>query len=75
MGRAHAIAAVIKDAAGQQRLKLHPDGLVFVCLFIQLSLDGIEQGSINDRGLFAFEDLALKGDLSDVEAVTERFRA
>jgi hypothetical protein len=60
MGRAHAVAAVIEDAAGQQGLGLHPAGLVVGRLFIQLGLDGIEQGPIENGGLFALKDLPLK---------------
>ena len=41
-------------------------------LLIQLRLNGIEQGSINDRGLFAPEDFALEGDLSDVEPIAKQ---
>ena len=66
MARAHAIAAIIKDPACQQGLGSHADGLVVVRLFIQLGLDGIEQGAIENRRLFAFEDLTLEGDLSDI---------
>ena len=57
MGRAHAVAAVIEDAAGQQGLGLHPACLGAGRLFIQFGLNGIEQGSINDWGLFALKDL------------------
>lgn len=72
MGRAHAVAAVIEDAARQQGLGLHPNGLVFDRLFIQLGLDGVEKRAIENCGLFAFEDLTLEGDLSDIEAVTKQ---
>ena len=41
-------------------------------LLIQLRLNGIEQGSINDRGLFAPEDFPLEGDLSDVEPIAKQ---
>ena len=50
---------------------LHPDGLVVGRLFIQLGLNRIEQGAIENRGLFAFEHLTLEGDLADIEAVAK----
>ena len=72
MARAHAIAAVIEDAADQQRLGLRPCGLVIVHLFGQLGLDGIEQVPIDDGGLLAGQDLTLEGHLSNVEAVAKQ---
>ena len=42
---------------------------MIVRLLIQLGLDGIEQVPVEDGGLLALEDLALEGDLSDVEAI------
>ena len=42
--------------------------LVFDRLLIQLGLDGVEKRAIDNCGLFAFEDLTLEGDLSDIEA-------
>ena len=72
MGRAHAVAAVIEDAAGQQGLGLHPAGPVVGDLFIQLGLDGNEQGPIENGGLFPFEDFPLEGDLSDIEAIAKQ---
>ena len=42
MGRAHAVAAIIEDAASQQRLGLHPACLGGGRLFIQFGLNGIE---------------------------------
>ena len=51
VARAHAVAAVIEDAADQQRLGLHPCGLMIVQLFVQLGLDGIEQVPIDNGRL------------------------
>jgi hypothetical protein len=42
-------------------LGLHPDGLVVSHLFIELGLNGIEQGTIDNGGLFALEDFPLEG--------------
>ena len=43
MTRAHAVAAVIKEAADQQTLGFGPFGLMVVDLLIQLGLDGLKQ--------------------------------
>ena len=72
MARGHAVAAVIEDASGQQRLGFHPCGRVIVALLVQLGLDGVEQVPINNGGLFAGQDLALEGHLPDVEAVAQQ---
>jgi hypothetical protein len=42
VARAHAIAAVIKDPAGQKGLGLYSCGHMIVRLFIPLGLNGIE---------------------------------
>src|SRR4051812_15610069 len=72
MARAHAVAAVVEDASGQQRFRLHPGRLVAVVLLVQLSLDGIEQRTIDNRLLFAFQNLALEDHLANVESVAEQ---
>ena len=64
MARAHAIAAVIEDAPDQQSFGLPPSGRVIVQLFGQLGLDGIEQVTIDDRGLLALQDFTLEHHLS-----------
>jgi hypothetical protein len=43
MARAHAVAAVIKEATDQQTLGFGPFGLMVVDVFIQLGLDGLEE--------------------------------
>jgi hypothetical protein len=65
---AHAVAAVIKDASSQQSPRLHPVDVVIVVLLVELGLNGIEQGSIDDGGgLLALQNLAREGDFSNVE--------
>jgi hypothetical protein len=49
VARAHAIAAVIEDAAHQQSLRSCPGGAIAVVLFRKLSLDAVEQVTIDDR--------------------------
>src|ERR1700733_4752663 len=60
MARAHAVAAVIEDAAGQQGRGVHPCGPMIGRLLTQLGLDGVEQVPIENGGLFAIEDLTLE---------------
>src|SRR6202007_2446597 len=71
MARAHAVAAVIKDAAGQQGLGVHPCGPMIGRLLTQLGLDGVEQVPIENAGLFALEDLTLEWHLTDIEAIAQ----
>jgi hypothetical protein len=71
VARAHAVATVIKDAAGQQRLRFHPGGHVIVHLLVQLGLDGIEYAPVENGGLLAFQDLTLEDHLSNVEAIAK----
>ena len=72
VARRHAIAAVIEDAADQQGLGPRPCGLVIVYLFGQPVLDGIEQIAVDNGGLLARQDLALKSYFSNIEAVTQQ---
>ena len=71
MARAHAVAAVIEDAAGQQGLGVHPCGPMICRLLTQLGLDGVEQVPIENAGLFALEDLTLEWHLTDIEAIAQ----
>src|SRR6516164_6778987 len=72
MARAHTVAAVIKDAAGQQGRGVHPCGPMIGRLLTQLGLDGVEQVPIENAGLFAMEDLTLEWHLTDIEAIAYR---
>ena len=58
------MAAIIKNAADQQGLRLHSRGFVIVQLFVQLGLDRIEQAPIDNGWLLARQDLTLEGHLS-----------
>src|ERR1700692_4434597 len=72
MARAHAVAAVIEEAAGQQGLGVHPCGPMICRLLTQLGLDGVEQVPIENAGLFAMEDLTLEWHLTDIEAIAKK---
>jgi hypothetical protein len=69
MARAHAVAAVIKEATDQETLGFGPFGLVIVDLLIQPGLDGIKQVLIENDRLLPFEDFALESDFADIEAI------
>lgn len=62
---------IVKYAAGEQSVGLRPFGSVIVLLLLQPGLHSIKKISVDDGGLFAFEDLPLEGDFSNVEAITE----
>jgi hypothetical protein len=68
MARAHAVAAVIEEAADQETLGFGPFGLVVVDLLIELGLDGIKKVLIENGRLLTFEDFALEDDFTDIEA-------
>jgi hypothetical protein len=74
MARAHAVAAVIEEAADQETLRFGPLGLIVVDPFIQLGLDGFKQGSIDKGGLLAFEDFAFETNFADIETITKQMR-
>src|SRR6516164_4029345 len=74
MARAHAVAAVIEEAADQQTLGFGPFGLMVVDLVIQLGLDGLKEVLIENGGLLAFEDIALEGDFANIEAIAQQMR-
>ena len=71
MARAHAVAAVVEYAASEQSVGLRPFSRVIVLLLLQLGLHSVEQISVDDGGLFAFEDFPLEGDFSNIETITE----
>ena len=71
MARAHAIAAVIEDAARQQGGRTRPGGAIAIALLGELSLNGLEQVTIEDRRMLCGADLALEVDLADVEPVAQ----
>src|SRR6516165_4492277 len=74
MARAHAVAAIIEEAADQQTLGFGRFGLVVVDLVVQLGLDGIEEVLIDNGRLLAFEDFAFESDFADIEAIAKQMR-
>src|SRR6516165_430461 len=72
MAGAHSVAPVIIDATDQQSVGFRSRGCVVIALRIQLSLHRIEEITIEDSGMLSGEDLALKGDLADVEAIAQK---
>jgi hypothetical protein len=70
VGWAHAVAAVIEDAARQQGGGVRPGGRRPFRLD-ELSLNFLEQVTIEDRLMFCGTDLALEQDLADVEPVAQ----
>jgi len=74
MARAHAVAAIIEEAADQQALGFGPFSIMVVDLFIQLSLDGFKQVIIKNRRLLPFEDFAFERDFANIEAVSNKMR-
>ena len=71
MAGAHAVAAVIEEAADQQTLGFGPFGLMVVDLLVQLGLDGFEKVLIDNGRLLTFEDFALEGDFANIEAIAK----
>ena len=74
MARAHAVAAVIKEAADQETLGFGPFGLMVVDLLIQFGLNGFKQGLNKNDRLLTFEDFAFESDFADIEAIAKQMR-
>src|SRR4029077_4551132 len=72
MTRAHAVAAIIEDPAGQQSLGPRSYGFMAVDLFVQLGLDRIKQVPIEKGGLFALENLTFEQNVSDKKAMAHQ---
>src|SRR6516165_11840954 len=72
MAWAHAVAAVIEEAADQETFGFRPCGLMVVDLLIKLGLDGLKQILIENGGLLAFEDFAFESDFADIEAIAKQ---
>jgi hypothetical protein len=48
---------------------------VIVALVVELGLHRVKEITIEDGGLLAGEDLALEGDLADVESIAQKMGA
>ena len=71
VARAHAIAAVIEDATGEQVPRMYPGDGMIVRLLAQLGLDGLEEVLVENGGLLALQHLALEADLANIEAIAK----
>src|SRR5258707_2765077 len=72
MAWGHSVATVVIDATDQQRFGFGPCDRVSVALLVELGLHRVKEITIEDGGLLAGEDLALEGDLADVEPIAQK---
>ncbi len=74
VGRAHAVAALIKKAAGQEGGRAPQPAAPRHCLSSKLALHRVEQRGIENRLVLAAVNLASVNHLADIEAVLEQMR-
>src|SRR5216684_7290686 len=72
MAWGHSVATVVIDATDQQGFRFGACDRVIVALVIELGLHRVKEITIEDGGLLAGEDLALEGDLADVEPIAQK---
>src|SRR5437660_5960557 len=72
MARGHSAATVVIDATDQQGIGFGADDRVVVALVVELGLHRLKEITLEDSGLLTGEDLALEGDLADVEPVAQK---
>src|SRR6478672_8928835 len=72
MAWGHSVATVVIDATDQQGIGFGPRERVIVALLVELGLHSVKEITIEDGGLLAGEDLALEGDLADVEPIAQK---
>src|SRR5207253_10579581 len=72
MAWGHSVATVVIDATDQQGFRFGACDRVIVALVAELGLHRVKEITIDDGGLLAGEDLALEGDLADVEPVAQK---
>src|SRR5260370_11733481 len=72
MAWGHSVATVVIDATDQQGIGFAACDRVIVALVVELGLTRVNEITIEDGGLRAGEDLALEGDLADVEPVAQK---
>src|SRR5438128_4557406 len=71
MARGHSVATVVIDATDQQGIGFGACDRVIVALVVELGLHRVKEITIKDGGLLAGEELALEGDLADVEPIAQ----
>jgi hypothetical protein len=72
MAWGHSVATVVIDATDQQGFGFGACDRVIVALVVELGLHRVKEITIKDGGLLAGEDLALEGDLADVEPIAQK---
>src|SRR5437667_12693816 len=72
MARGHSVATVVIDATDQQGIGFGACDRVIVALVVELGLHRVKEITIEDGGLLAGEDLALEGDLAEVEPIAQK---
>src|SRR2546430_15469960 len=72
MARGHSVATVVIDATDQQGLGFGACDRMIVALVSELGLHRVKEITIEDGGLLTGEDLALEGDLADVEPIAQK---
>src|SRR5258708_30063215 len=72
MAWGHSVATVVIDATDQQGVGFGACDRVIVALIVELGLHRVKEITIEDGGLLAEEDLALEGDLADVEPIAQK---
>src|SRR5829696_8070798 len=74
VARAHAVAALVKQAAGQEGGRAAQPAASLDRLRGKLGLRGLEQGTIEDRLLLATVNVTAVDHLADIEPVLEQMR-
>src|SRR5712691_8330374 len=72
MAWGHSVATVVIDATDQQGIGFATCDRVSVALVVELGLHRVKEITIEDGVLLAGEDLALEGDLADVEPIAQK---
>src|SRR5213080_461156 len=72
MAWSHSVATVVIDATDQQGLGFGACDRVIVALVAELGLHRVKEITIEDGELLTGEDLALEGDLADVEPIAQK---
>src|SRR5216683_6650112 len=72
MAWGHSVATVVIDATDQQGIGFGACDRVIVALLAELGLHRVKEITIEYGRLFAGEDLALEGDLADVEPIAQQ---
>src|SRR5260221_2979710 len=72
MAWGHSVATVVIDATNQQGFGFGACDRVIVALVVELGLHRVKEMTIDDGGLLPGEDLALEGDLADIEPIAQK---